>query len=79
MTGRELFSSVLGSRVFILYHPVANANLSKDIFGLGRVFFNLPADIGHIDPKDLVIIVHVRPPDGVHDGAIGQDLAGIFC
>ena len=65
--------------VLVLTHPIAHTNLSEDILGLGRILFQLSADVRHVDSQDLVIIVHVGSPDSIHDIAVGQDSAGILC
>ena len=54
-------------------------NLSEDILGLCGILLQLSADVRHVDPEDLIIIVHIGTPDGIHDVAVGQDSAGIFC
>ena len=68
----------LGRPLIRLHDPVAHAHLRENILGLRRIFFNLPADIGHVDPKDPVVVFHVGPPDLLDDGIIGHHLPGIF-
>ena len=63
----------------VLQHTVSDAQFCQDVFGLGGVFLQLAADVGHVDSKDLVVIVHVGAPDGIHDVTVGQDSAGILC
>lgn len=65
--------------VLILTHPITHADLSEDILGLGGILLQLSADVRHVDPEDLIIIVHVGSPDGIHDVTVGQDSAGILC
>ena len=85
-TVRFITGSSVGNSYFCLYspdvlvltHPIAHTNLCEDILGLGGILFQLPADVRHVDPEDLVIIVHIGTPDGIHDIAVGQDSAGIF-
>ena len=64
--------------VLVLTHPIAHTNLSEDILGLGRIPFQLSADVRHVDTEDLIIIVHIGTPDGIHDIAVCQNSAGIF-
>ena len=75
---RELYFCLYSPTVLVLTHPIAHTNLREDILGLGRILFQLSADVRHVDSQDLVIIVHVGSPDGIHDIAVGQDSAGIF-
>ena len=49
-----------------------------DILGLGGVLLQLAADIGHIDPQDLVAAAAaVRPPDVLQDEVVGEHLPGV--
>ena len=42
--------------VLILTHPIAYADLREYILGLGRIPFQLSADVRHVDPEDLIIM-----------------------
>ena len=59
-------------------HAVAHAHLGEDVLRLGRVLFDLSADVGHVDPEDLVVALALGAPQLLHDEVIGQDLAGAF-
>ena len=58
-------------------HPVSDPDLRVNVVGFCRILLQLPADIGHVDPQDLIIRVRVGPPDLLQDKIIGQHLAGI--
>ena len=58
--------------------PAPHADLSEDILGLCGILLQLSADVRHVDPEDLIIIVHIGTPDGIHDIAVCQNSAGIF-
>ena len=45
----------------VLQHPVSDAQFCQDVFGLGGVFLQLAADVGHVDPQDLVVAALVGP------------------
>ena len=64
--------------VLVFQHPVTDADLGKYIFRLGGILFDLAADVCHIYAQDLVVVVHIRSPDGIHDEAVGQYSAGIL-
>ena len=51
-------------------HPAAHPDFCGDISGLGGVFLDLPAGIGHIDPQNLV----VRPGLGAPELAASSSL-----
>lgn len=60
-------------------HPISHADLREDISRLSRIGLQLPADVGHIYPQDLVVvIVRVGAPDVVDDVVIGEDAAAVF-
>ena len=42
---------VCGGSGIRLRHAVADAYLGKEVFRLGGIFFDLAADIGHVDPE----------------------------
>ena len=67
-----------GTLVAILKHPVANTQLCKNILRFARVFFDLTANIRHIDAQNPVVIISIRPPDLVNQCVIGHNLAGIL-
>ena len=48
--------------IFIFSHPVSYAHFRVDVFRLGRIGFNLPPDVSHIDPENLIVAVCVGPP-----------------
>ena len=58
--------------------PVAHTDLCEEIFGFCGIFLNFTADIGHVDPEDLIIPAGPRPPKLLHDEVIGEDLAGVL-
>ena len=64
--------------VLVLTHPIAYADLCEYILLLCLILLQLSADVRHVDPEDLIIIVHIGTPDGIHDIAVGQNSAGIF-
>lgn len=61
----------------VLQHTVSDAQFCQDIFGLGGVFLQLAADVGHVDPQDLVVAALVGAPDMLEDEVIGEYLAGM--
>lgn len=65
--------SIPASGIFIFSHAVADADLCENILRLCRVLFYLPADICHVDAKNLIVAVRIRSPDSVHDEFIGQN------
>ena len=46
----------------VLQHPVTDAQLRQNVLGLGGILLQLPADIGHVDTKNLIVIISVRSP-----------------
>ena len=64
--------------VFGFRHAVAYAHFGEKVFRFGRIFFNLPADVGHVDPKNLVIAAGPGPPQLLDDGIIGHHTAGVL-
>ena len=69
--GRRSGSVALG-------HAVADAHLCKQILRLGGVFFDFPADVGHVHPEDLVVAAGPGAPQLLDDEIIRQDLACVF-
>ena len=59
-------------------HAVSDTYFSKDIFGFRRIFFNLSADVCHIDAKDLVVSSGGRPPQFLQYLVVCQYLSGVF-
>ena len=45
---------------------------------MGGGFFNLPADVGHVDAQDFVVALGAGPPELLHEKVIGQHTSGIF-
>ena len=52
---------------------VADPWLGEDVGGRGGVWLDLPAHGCHQHAQVLRLIDGVRPPDGLEDGAVGQD------
>ena len=44
-------------------HAVADAGFGEDVGGLGGVFFDLAADVGHVDAEDLVVAAGAGAPE----------------
>ena len=63
---------------FGLCHTVAYAYLSEEVFRLSGIFLNLAADVGHVDPENLVVSAGARPPQLLDDVIIGQNPAGVL-
>ena len=63
----------------VFYHAVTDAGFGKNILRLARIFFELAADVCHIDAQDFVAAVHIRAPDILHNGAVSQYFAGMLC
>ena len=57
---------------------VAYAYLGEEVFRLSGIFFNLAADVGHVDPKNLVIAAGPGPPQLLDDGIIGHHTASVL-
>ena len=70
---QSLFQS---SFLVSLDHSISHADLREDVFRLGGVFFDLPADVRHVHAEDLVVICLVRPPDFANQVIIGQHAPG---
>lgn len=64
--------------IFIFQHPIADADFGEDILGLCGILFDFAADVSHIHTQNLVVAVHVRPPDGTHNLVVGEDFAGVL-
>ena len=60
------------------FEIVAHSPLGQDVIRLRRVFFQFSADVGHIYPKDLVVIICIWSPDLCDNRFIGHDPAGIL-
>ena len=62
-----------------LPHTVPHTDFCKNIVGFCRVCLQLPADVSHVYPEDLVVvIICVRPPDVVYNVIISEDAAAVF-
>ena len=46
-----------------LDHAIADAGLGEDILRLGRIFFDLAADVRHVDAEDLVVAAGAGAPE----------------
>ena len=66
------------SLLFSLGQTIAHADLRKEVFGLGGVFLDFAADIGHVDPEDLIVSSCPGTPQLLDDGVVSQHFAGIF-
>ena len=64
--------------VFGFRHAVAYAHFGEKVFRLGGIFLDLSADVGHVDPEDLVIAAGPRTPQLLDDGIIGHHTAGVL-
>ena len=53
-------------------------HLRKEVFGFGGVFLNLAADVGHVDPEDLIVSSRPGAPQLLDDGVVGQHFSGVF-
>ena len=62
-------------RESIFQHPVADAQLGEDIFGIGGILLELAADVGHVHPEDLIAGAAVGAPDVLQNEIIGENLA----
>ena len=58
-------------------HAVADADLCKDMLRSGRVLLDFAADVGHIHPQDLVVVIHIGAPYLFHEIGIGEYLAAV--
>ena len=61
--GWELFMRLCGRRSgsAALRHAVADAHLCEEIPGSAGFFFDLPADVGHVYPENLVVAAGPGP------------------
>ena len=50
-----------------LRHAVADAHLCEEILRLGGIFFDLPADVGHVYPENLVVAAGPGAPQLLDD------------
>ena len=66
-------------RLFLIAfdHAVADAGFGEDVGGLGGVFFDLAADVGHVDAEDLVVAAGAGAPELLDEIIICQDLARV--
>ena len=62
----------------IFHHTIPNSNLCKYVLRFRRILFQLPPDVGHVDPQDAVVIVGVGAPDAGDDGVVGHDPSGVL-
>lgn len=53
---------------------VADAGLGAEQLGLRRVCFDLPAQLGHVDPQVMGMLDVAGPPDLLEDLTMGEDL-----
>ena len=60
-----------------LDHAIADAGLGEDILRLGRIFFDLAADVRHVDAEDLVVAPGARTPQLLDEIVVGQNLARV--
>ena len=58
-------------------HAVADAGFGEDVGGLGGVFFDLAADVGHVDAEDLVVAAGAGAPELFDEVVVGQDFARV--
>ena len=65
-------------RLFSLRHAVSDADFGEDVLGLGGVFLNLPPDIRHVHPENLIVIPGPGPPQLPDNIIISQNLPGEF-
>ena len=59
-------------------HTVADADFRKEIFRLGGVFLDFAADVGHIDPENLIVAAGPGAPELLDDVIIGQNPTGVL-
>ena len=50
----------------------------EEVFRLGGIFFDLAADIGHVDPENLIVAAGAGAPQLLDDVIVGQDPAGVL-
>ena len=60
-----------------LNHPVADADLGKDIDRLGRILLDLATDVRHVDAQNLIVAARARTPQLPDQIVIRQDLSGM--
>ena len=68
----RFFSKIL---TILLLHAVSYAYFCEDIFRLRRIFFDFSANISHIYPEDLVVLISVWSPHIMEKSGVGNDLA----
>ena len=70
----------LFARLFILFlaHPVAHPDFRKYVLGFSGIFLQLPSDMGHVYPQNLVVAVCKWAPYFGNNTFIGHDLAGVL-
>lgn len=68
----RFFSKIL---TILLLHAVSYAYFCKDVFRLRRIFFDFSANISHIYPEDLVVLISVWSPHIMEKSGVGNDLA----
>ena len=64
-----------GLNVFVFPHTVADADFCENILRLSGIFLYFASDIRHINTKNLIVAVHIRSPDGIHNEFISQHFA----
>lgn len=72
-----LFSAPQSSNPLLHFHPVSDAKLGLDNLGIRRVALYFPADVGHVDPEYLALIV-IRPPNVVEYLFVSQHPACVL-
>ena len=58
--------------MLVIQHAIPDSDLGKNILGLGGLFFYFTADICHINTQNLIVVVHIGSPYGIHNKAVGQ-------
>lgn len=75
---RKIVITFAETERLFLPHPVSYANFCKYVLGFCGIFFQLAADMGHVDTQDLIIIVRIRPPYFGDNGFVGHNTARIL-
>ena len=66
------FRPIFSLFFFILRHSISDSDLSKDIFWLGGIVFNLPSYVSHIYTEYLVVAVCIGPPHIGQNGRVSD-------
>ena len=57
----------------VVQHTVADSQLCVDVLGIGGIFLQLAADVGHVHPENLVAAAAaVRAPHVLQNEVIGE-------